>query len=131
MAQWFYLLSSIETKFCNKELMIWAIVNSMSYFCWFYRISPCSAAKNVINLISVLTIWWCPSVDHLLGYWEKAFAMTGMWSWENSVSLWTTSFCTPKANFPVTLGISWLPTFAFQSPIMKRISFLVLILEGV
>ena len=25
---------------------------------------------------------------------------------------------------PVTLGISWLPTFAFQSLIMKRISFL-------
>ena len=28
-----------------------------------------------------------------------------------------------KLNLPVTLGISWLSTFAFQSPIMKRISF--------
>ena len=27
-------------------------------------------------------------------------------------------------DLPVTLGISWLPTFSFQSPIMKRISFL-------
>ena len=29
-----------------------------------------------------------------------------------------------KANLPVTPGISLLPTFAFQSPIMKRTSFL-------
>ena len=27
-------------------------------------------------------------------------------------------------------GISWLPTFAFQSPIMKRASFWVLVLKG-
>ena len=34
-------------------------------------------------------------------------------------------------NLPVTPGISWLPTFAFQSPIMKMTSFLyVLVLEG-
>ena len=30
----------------------------------------------------------------------------------------------------VTPGISWLPTFAFHSPIMKRASFWVLVLEG-
>ena len=34
------------------------------------------------------------------------------------------------ANLPVTWGISWIPTFAFQSPMMKRTSFLVLVLEG-
>ena len=32
------------------------------------------------------------------------------------------SFCTPRSNLPVTPGISWLPAFAFQSPIMKRTS---------
>ena len=26
----------------------------------------------------------------------------------------------PRPNFPVTPGVSWLPTFAFQSPIMER-----------
>ena len=32
---------------------------------------------------------------------------------------------------PVTPGNSWLPTFAFQSPMMKRTSlFLVLVLDG-
>ena len=35
------------------------------------------------------------------------------------------SFCTPRPNLPVTSGISWLPTFAFQSPGMKRMSFWV------
>ena len=38
------------------------------------------------------------------------------------ISLCPTSFCTPKPTLPVTSGISWLPTFAFQSPYMKRTS---------
>ena len=41
-----------------------------------------------------------------------------------TVSLCPASFCTPRPNLPVTPGISWLPTFAFQSPMMKRIYFL-------
>ena len=43
--------------------MIWATVSSWSCFCWLYRASPSLAAKNIINLISVLTIWWCPRVE--------------------------------------------------------------------
>ena len=43
--------------------MIWATVSSQSCFCWLYRASLSSAAKNIINLISVLTIWWCPCVE--------------------------------------------------------------------
>ena len=42
--------------------MIWATVSSCSCFCWLYRASPSLAAKNRINLILVLTIWWCPCV---------------------------------------------------------------------
>ena len=49
--------------------------------------------------------------------------MTSEFSWQNSVSIYPASFCTPKPNLPVTSGISWLPTFAFQSPMMKRTSF--------
>ena len=37
--------------------MIWATVSSQSYFCWLYTASPSLVAKNIINLISVLTIW--------------------------------------------------------------------------
>ena len=46
-----------------------------------------------------------------------------------TVSFCPASFCTPRPNLSVTPGISWLPIFAFQSLMMKRASFLVLILE--
>ena len=46
--------------------MIWATVSSRSCFCWLYRISPSLAAKNIINLISVLTIWLRPCVESSL-----------------------------------------------------------------
>ena len=46
--------------------MIWATVSSWSYFCWLYRAPPSLAAKNIINLISVSTIWWCPCVESSL-----------------------------------------------------------------
>ena len=107
--------------------MIWATVGSQSCFCWLYRASPSLAAKNIISLISVLTIWWFPCVESSL---VALFAMTSVFSWQSSVSLCPASFCTPRPNLPVTPGISWLPTFAFQSPIMERTSFWVLVLEG-
>ena len=50
--------------------------------------------------------------------------MTSAFSWQNSISLCPALFYTPRPNFPVTPGVSWPPTFAFQSPIMKRTSFL-------
>ena len=47
--------------------MIWATIRSRSYFCWLYRASPSLAAKNIINLISILTNWWCLWVKSTLG----------------------------------------------------------------
>ena len=38
------------------------------------------------------------------------------------VSICPASFYIPSPNLPVTPGFSCLPTFAFQSPMMKRIS---------
>ena len=46
--------------------MIWATVSFRSCFCWLYRASPSLAAKNIINLISVLTIWWYLCVESSL-----------------------------------------------------------------
>ena len=46
--------------------MIWATVSSWFCFCWLYRASPSLAAKNIINLILLLTIWWCPCVESSL-----------------------------------------------------------------
>ena len=43
--------------------MIWATVSPWSCFCWLCRAYPSLAAKNIISLISVLIIWWCPRVE--------------------------------------------------------------------
>ena len=100
--------------------MIWATVNSRSCFCWLCRTSPSSAAKNIINLILVLTIWWCPCVEPSLRCWKRVFAMTCVFFWCNSLMVCPASFCTPTPNLSATSGVSWLPTFVFQSPMMKR-----------
>ena len=55
-----------KSEFGNKEFMIWATVTCWSCFCWLYRVSPSLAVKNIVNLISVLTIWWCPCVESSL-----------------------------------------------------------------
>ena len=55
-----------KSQFGNKEFLIWATVSFQSCLCWLYRASPSMAAKNIINLILVLTIWWCPYVESSL-----------------------------------------------------------------
>ena len=55
-----------KSEFGNKEFMIWATVSSWSCFCWLCRVSPSLAAKNIINLILLFTIWWCPFVESCL-----------------------------------------------------------------
>ena len=62
----FHYFLQFKSEFCSKEFMIWATVSSQSYFLWLYRASPSFAAKNIINLILVLTIWWCPCVESSL-----------------------------------------------------------------
>ena len=46
--------------------MTWATVSSQPCFCWLYRASLSLAAKNIINLISILTIWWSPCAESSL-----------------------------------------------------------------
>ena len=68
----------------------------------------------------------------LLCCWKRVFAMTSAFSWKNSFSLCPASYCTPRPNLPIISiipGIFWLPTFAFQSPIIRMTSFGVLVLE--
>ena len=71
-----------KPEFCKKYLMIWATVTSKSCFCWLYGASPSLAAKNIIILTLILTIWWCPYVKLSLVLWKKVFAMTSMFSWQ-------------------------------------------------
>ena len=90
---------------------------------WLYRAFPPLAAKNIINIISVLTIWWYPCVESSLVLQEEGVCYDQCVLLVKFISLCSPSFCTPRPNFPVTPGVSWLPTFSFQSPIMKRTSF--------
>ena len=46
--------------------MTWATVSSWSCFCWLCKASLSLAAKNIINLILVLTIWCCPCLESSL-----------------------------------------------------------------
>ena len=80
-------------------------VSSQSCFCWLYRASPSLAAKNIVNLISVLTIWRCPRVESSLMLLERMFAMTNVFSWKNPVSLCSASFWTPRPNWSIFSGI--------------------------
>ena len=62
--------------------------------------------------------------------WKSVFAMTGVFYWQNSVSLCLASFCTPSPNMPVTPGVS---TSYFCVPFPydeKDIFWGVLVLEG-
>ena len=56
--------------------------------------------------------------------WKRVFAMSSVFSWQDSLGLCPASFCTPRPNLPVTTDITWLPSFAFQSPVMRRTSFM-------
>ena len=70
-------------------------------------------------------------IDHLVMYTcsfiscvvERGYLLWPVCSLGKIVSLCPASFCTPRSNLPVTAGISWLPTFAFQSSMIKMTSF--------
>ena len=55
--------------------MIRATVSSQSCFCWLYRASLSLAAKNIINLLLVSTIWSCPCVESSLVLLEEGVCL--------------------------------------------------------
>ena len=110
--------------------MIWATVSSWFCFCWLYTASPSLTAKNVINLILVLTIWWCPCVESSLVLLVEVVCYGQCIFLAKLHQPLPCFILYSKANFACIPGVSWLPTFAFHSPIMKRRSFWVLVLEG-
>ena len=78
-----------------KEFMIWARISWQSCFCWLYSSSPSLTPSNIINLILVLSIWWCPCLESSLVLLKRMFVMTIAFLWQNSVSLCPTLLCTP------------------------------------
>ena len=119
-----------KPEFFNKELMIWATVSSKSFVFWLYRALQSLAANNIINLIfgiDHLVMSMCRVISCVVGkrclLWPVCFLDKIL------LAFALLSFCTPRSNLPVTPGVSWLPTAAFQFPMMKKTSFLVLVLE--
>ena len=76
-----------QSEFGNKEFMIWTTVSSRFCFCWLYRASPSSATKNMIRLISVLTIWWCPCIESFLVLLEEGVCYDQCVLLQNHISL--------------------------------------------
>ena len=84
---------------------------------WHFNFSP-SREHNQLDF----------SVDHLMMFMCRILLLKECLPWpvcsfDKTVSLCPASFCTPNSNLPVILNISWFPTFAFQSSLMKRTSF--------
>ena len=72
MPEWssgFPYLLQFQSEFGNKEFMIWATISSRS--CFFLTVYSFSIfGCKEYNLISVLTIWWCPCVEScVVGSW--------------------------------------------------------------
>ena len=117
----FLYFLQFKPEFGNKEFMIWAsqlpvlfllTVQSFSIF----------GRKEYNQSDSVLTIQWCPCVESSLVFLEEGVCYDQC-VLDKTVSVCPTSFCTPRPKLPATPGISWLPTFAVQSPMIKRTSF--------
>ena len=91
-----------KCEFCHKEFMIWATVSSWSCFCWLYRASPSSTAKNIVDLISALSLWWCPCVESSLVLLEEGVCYIQCVPWQ---------FGSPLALVILKFQISYLTSF--------------------
>ena len=59
-------------------------------------------------------------VTHLWCCWTECLLWPVCSLNKTLLAIFSASFCTPRPNLPVTPGISWLPTFAFQSPMRRH-----------
>ena len=111
--------------------MILATVSSQSCFCWLYRASPSLAAKNTISLISVLTIWWCSSVESSLVLLEEGVYYDQCILQAKLCYPWPCFILYSKAKFACYLQVSLdFLLLHFQSPIMKGHLLGLLVLES-
>ena len=110
--------------------MIWATVSSQSCFCWLYRASPSLVVKNIISLISVLTIWWCPCVVF------SCVVGRGCWLWPVcSLGKTVLAFALLNSVFQARFACysRYFLTYYFFIPVPyneKDIFFWVLVLKG-
>ena len=109
-----------KSEFCNKKLIIWATVSSRPCFCWLYRASPSSVAKNIINLISVLTIWWCSYVEPYPVLLEKGVCSEQCVLLAKLLAFALLHFAV-QGQICLLLQVSLdFPLWHFQSPMMRK-----------
>ena len=124
MSSGFPYFLQLKSEFGNKKFMIWATVSSWSCFCWLYIASPSLAAKNITNLISVLTIWWCPCVESSLVFLEEGVHYP-VCSLGKTLLAFDPLCFVLQGQLCMLLQVSLdFLLFAFQSLVMKRTSFL-------
>ena len=78
--------------------------------------------KVKVKLLSRVWLYVTPCTAAYQAPLSMGFSRQEYWSGVPLPCLSSALFWTPKTNLPVPPGISWLPTFAFQSPMMKRMS---------
>ena len=101
MSSGFSFFLQFKSQFGNEEFMIRSTVSSQSCFCWLYTASLSLAAKNIINLISVLPSGDVHVYSLLLCRWKRLFATTSVFFWQNSVSFALLCFVLQGQIFPL------------------------------
>ena len=104
--------------------MIWATVSSWSCF-WDFSILGCKEYNQFVFSVDHLVMSMYTVFSHIVGKGCLIWPMRSL-----GKTLLPFALLLQGQILPVTPGISWLPIFAFQSSIMKRNLFCVLVLEG-
>ena len=110
--------------------IIYATVSSWSCFCWLYRASPSLAAKNIINLFSALTIWWCTCVKSFLVLFGKVVCYDQCILLAELYEHLPCFILYSKAKFAFYYRCFLTSYFCIPVPNNEKDIFFVLILEG-
>ena len=107
------------------------MVSSRSCFCWLYRASPSLVAKNIISLISVLTIWWCPCVESSVVLLEES-VLWPVRSFGKTLLAFALLHLFSKAKLVCYSRYLLVPCFCITVPYDEEgvFFFLILVLEG-
>ena len=97
--------------------MIWATVSSWSCF-WDFSILGCKEYNQFVFSVDHLVMSMYTVFSHIVGKGCLIWPVRSL-----GKTLLPFALLLQGQILPVTPGISWLLTFAFQSPIMKRTSF--------
>ena len=105
--------------------MTCAAVSSWSCFCWLYTASPSLATKNIISLILVLMIWWCPCVRVFSCVVRRGCFLWPMCSLSKTLLSFALLYFVPKAKFACYSRCFLTSYFCIPVPYNKKDIFFV------